>query len=310
LGQKVHPIGFRIGVINDWRSKWYADKNYTEFFQEDVRIRKLIESRSSEAGISKLDIERWANEVVITAYTARPGIMIGRGGQRVDELRRSLESLCGKKIRLNIQEVREPELDAYLVARSVATQIERQVAYRRAMRRAISRTMQAGAKGVKIMVSGRLGGAEIARKATFHEGRVPLHTLRADIDYGLCEARTLLGRIGVKAWIYRGDVLPEHVEAEVEIPEPVAAIAEEELPAEEASEQALDEVGGEATAEGASEQALDEVRGDATAEEASEQAVDEVGGDAIAEEGLERAIDEVGGDATTEEGEAPEGTQT
>jgi len=320
LGQKVHPIGFRIGVINDWRSKWYAGKNYAEFVQEDIRIRKLIELKGGEAGISKLDIERWAKEVVITAYTARPGIMIGRGGQRVDELRRSLESMCGKKVRLNIQEVREPELDAYLVARSVANQIERHVAYRRAMRRAISRTMQAGAKGVKIMVSGRLGGAEIARKATFHEGRVPLHTLRADIDYGLCEARTLLGRIGVKTWIYRGDVLPERVEAEMEVPEPVAAVAEGELPGEEgeAPEQAIEEVGGDATTEEgkAPEQAIEEVGGDATGEEgeAPEQAIDisEVGEDATTEEGKapEQAIDisEVGEDATAEEGEAPEGT--
>ena len=178
MGQKVHPIGFRLGVIYDWRSKWYARRNYAECLREDLSIRRLIQARSSEAGIARLEIERWANEVVITAHTARPGIMIGRGGQRVDELRRSLERLCGKKVRLNIQEVREPELDAFLVARSVAGQIEHQIAYRRAMRRAISRTMQAGAKGIKIMCSGRLGGAEIARKITFHEGRVPLHTLR------------------------------------------------------------------------------------------------------------------------------------
>ena len=249
MGQKVHPIGFRIGIINDWRSKWYAGRNYVEFFQEDVRIRRMIQSRSYEAGISKLDIERWANEVIITAYTARPGIMIGRGGQRVDELRRRLEDMCGKKIRLNIQEVREPELDGFLVARSVANQIERQVAYRRAMRRSISRTMQAGAKGIKVMCSGRLGGAEIARRVTFHEGRVPLHTIRAEIDYGFCEARTLLGRIGVKVWIYKGDVLPARPEPEIELPQPVAEVAEEEVPAEAVSEQPAGEVEGDVTTE-------------------------------------------------------------
>ena len=248
MGQKVHPTGFRIGIINDWRSRWYADKSYAEFVQEDLRIRNLIQSRNSEAGISKLDIERWAKEVVVTAHTARPGLVIGRGGQRVDELRRLLENMCGRKIRLNIVEVREPELDGYLVAKNVANQIEQQIAYRRAMRRAISRTMQAGAKGVKIMCSGRLGGAEIARRITFHEGRVPLHTLRADIDYGFCEARTLLGRIGIKVWIYRGDVFPEREEVEVEITQPAAvggeeaSQAEEELPAEEASEEASDKV--------------------------------------------------------------------
>jgi len=206
LGQKVHPTGFRLGVINDWRSKWYARKSYTEYFEEDVRIRKLIYARSSEAGISKVDIERWANEVVVTVHTARPGIIIGRGGSRVDELRKDMEALCQKKIRLNIQEVREPELDAYLVAKNVANQIEHQIAFRRAIRRAITRTMQAGAKGIKVMCSGRLGGAEIARTVTFHEGRVPLHTLRADIDYGLYEAATLMGRIGIKVWIYKGEV--------------------------------------------------------------------------------------------------------
>lgn len=251
MGQKVHPIGFRLGIIKDWRSKWYAGKDYAAFVQEDFRIRELIESRSSDAGISRVEIERWANDVVATVHTARPGIVIGRGGQRVDELRRTLEDVCGRKIRLNIQEVREPELDARLVAKNIVNQIEHQIAYRRAMKRAIARTMQAGAKGVKVKCSGRLGGAEIARKATFHEGRVPLHTLRADIDYGICEARTLLGRIGVKVWIYRGDILPERAEAEMEITAPAAVLAGE----------------GQAEA-GASEQMIEgEVKGDAATEE-------------------------------------------
>jgi len=248
LGHKVHPIGFRICVIHDWYSKWYARKNYAEFLLEDVRIRNLIESKSSEAGLSRMDIERWSNEVVVTVHTARPGIMIGRAGQRVDALRRSLEALCGKKIRLNIQEVREPELDACLVARSVASQIERKVSYRRAMKRAMGRTMQAGAKGIKIICSGRLGGAEIARRTSFHEGRVPLHTLRADIDYALREAHTQMGRVGVKVWIYKGDVLPEAVELEIEVPQTVeTAVAGGGPPGGKASEQATDKVGGNAT---------------------------------------------------------------
>jgi len=299
LGQKVHPIGFRIGIIGDWRSKWYAGgRKYAEFFQEDIRIRKLIRSRSAEAGISKLDIERWANEVVITAYTARPGIMIGRGGQRVDELRRSLEGMCGKKVRLNIQEVHEPELDGYLVARNVAGQIEHQVAYRRAMRRTISRTMQAGAKGIKIMCSGRLGGAEIARKITFHEGRVPLHTLRADIDYGLCEARTQMGRIGVKVWIYRGDVLPERVEPELELPP-----AGEVLATNEVVEEVIEEVPeAEAIGEQSIEESKDEVGDDAT-DEVVEEVTEEVPeAEAIGEQSIEESKDEVGDDATAEEG--------
>lgn len=219
MGHKVHPIGFRLGVICDWQSKWYASRRrYTEFLREDLRIRKEIETRNPEASISRVDIERGAVEVVVTAHTSRPGIVIGRGGQRVDELRRSLEELTGKRIRLNIQEIREPELDATLVARNIAAQIEHHVAYRRAMKRTIARTMQVGAKGIKIICSGRLGGAEIARRETMHEGRVPLHTLRADIDYGLTEARTEMGRIGIKVWIYKGDILPQLQELETEQP--------------------------------------------------------------------------------------------
>lgn len=221
MGHKVHPIGFRLGITQEWRSRWYSQKHYTEFMQEDVRIRRLVMSRTYEAGVSRVDIERWANDAVITVHTGKPGIVIGRGGQRVDELRRSLEALCGKKVRLNIHEIRDPELDAYLVARNIASQMEHQISYRRAIKRSMLRTMQAGAKGIKVICSGRLGGAEIARRVTFREGRVPLHTLRADIDYGLCEARTLLGRIGCKVWIYKGDVFAQ-VE---EIPAPPAAAA-------------------------------------------------------------------------------------
>jgi len=218
VGRKVHPMGFRIGVIRDWQAKWYADKHYVEFLQEDLKLRQAIRSGYNEAGISLVEIDRQANKVVVTIYTARPGVVIGRGGQRVDEMRQRLESLVGKRIQLNIQEIPQPELDAYLVARSVAEQIERRVAYRRAMKQAVFRTIQAGAKGMRINCAGRLAGAEIARREMTHEGQVPLHTLRADVDYGFTEARTTLGRIGVKVWIYKGDILPEPkmVEAEVE----------------------------------------------------------------------------------------------
>jgi small subunit ribosomal protein S3 len=213
-----------MGITTGWQAKWYSDKHYTEFLQEDIRIRKAIELKCSEAGISSVEIDRGANEVIVAIHTARPGIIIGRGGQRVDELRLSLEKIIRKRVRLNIEEIRDPEVDAHLVAMNIARQIERQVSYRRAMKQAVSRTMQAGAKGIKIACSGRLGGAEIARKQTVREGRVPLHTLRADIDYGFTEAHTPLGRIGIKAWIYKGDILPQPKEGEVA---PPAHIVEE-----------------------------------------------------------------------------------
>ncbi len=236
MGHKVHPIGFRLGITTEWRSKWYSEKNYAAFVQEDARIRRLVRERTEEAGVSRMDIERWANEVTVTVHAAKPGIVIGRGGQRVEALRNSLEGLCGKKIRLNIQEIRVPELEAYLVGKSVAGQMERQISYRRAVKRAIMRTMQAGAKGIKVICSGRLGGAEIARTVTFREGRVPLHTLRADIDYGLCEARTMLGRIGVKVWIYKGDVFPKMEELEMPIAQPPREVAAGEARVAVASE--------------------------------------------------------------------------
>jgi len=216
MGRKVHPFGFRIGTIRDWQAKWYADKHYPEFLLEDIRLRQAIASRYADAGVSQVETERQANKVSVTVHTSRPGIVIGRGGQRVDETRHYLEELTGKRVQLNIQEVRQPELDAYLVARSVAEQIERRVAYRRAMKQAIFRTMQAGAKGMRINCAGRLGGAEIARRQMMHQGRVPLHTLRADIDYGFTEAHTTLGRIGIKVWIYKGDILPEVEEVAAE----------------------------------------------------------------------------------------------
>lgn len=209
MGHKVHPYGFRIGIIRDWRARWYDEKHYAELVHEDVDIRRLILTSYREAGISQIEIERKANEVTVTVNTARPGVVIGRGGQRVDELRGILEKRTGKKVRLNIQEIREPELDAALVAQNIAEQLRRRISYRRVVKQSISRTMMRGAKGVKIRVAGRLGGAEIARQEVAHDGSVPLHTLRADIDYGFAESRTAMGLIGVKVWIYKGDILPE-----------------------------------------------------------------------------------------------------
>ena len=213
MGHKTHPIGFRLGVVKDWHSRWFAGngKDYSAQVIEDIRVRDVIKTRYAEAGISRVEIERSAQDLTVNVHTARPGIVIGRGGQRVDELRKAVEAVTGgKRVRLNVLEIRQPELDAFLVARNVADQLERRVMFRRATRQAVMRSMQAGAKGIKVMVSGRLGGAEIARREKVMDGRVPLHTLRADIDYGLAEAATTMGRIGVKVWVYRGDILPEH----------------------------------------------------------------------------------------------------
>ncbi len=210
MGHKVNPNGFRIGIIRDWQSKWYSGKKqYIDFLHEDLKLRQMIMDRYPDAGISQVDIDRQSNRIAVSIHTSRPGIVIGRGGQRVDEMRQYLERTVQKKIQLNIQEIQQPELDAFLVARNVADQIEHHLAYRRAMKQAIFRTLQAGAKGMRITCSGRLGGAEIARRLMMHEGRVPLQTLRADIDYGFAEAHTTMGRIGIKVWIYKGDILPE-----------------------------------------------------------------------------------------------------
>jgi small subunit ribosomal protein S3 len=223
MGQKVHPHGFRLGYIYDWNSKWYADRNYTEQLHADLAIRAAIKKMLPDAGISRVEIERNASQVTVSIHTARPGIVIGRGGQRVDELRTGLEKLTGHKVRVNINEVRVPEIEAPLVARSVAEQIERRVAHRRAIKQAALRAMQRGAQGVRIKISGRLGGADMSRKDQERQGRVPLHTLKADVDYGTSEARTTLGQIGVKVWIYKGDSQVERVRRRQE-----AAPAEEE----------------------------------------------------------------------------------
>ena len=242
MGQKTHPIGFRLGITKDWQATWFAAKpaEYRSLVLEDLAIRDTIMSRYSDAGISRVEIERGSSDAIITIHTARPGIVIGRGGQRVEELRKILENLTERRARLNVQEIRQPELDAYLVARNVADQLVRRIAFRRAIRQAISRTMQAGAEGVKIICSGRLGGADIARQEKAREGRVPLHTLRADIDYGLAEAATEFGRIGVKCWIYKGEILEtvtREPELEDMLPIEVTLKAGEETPPDATAEE-------------------------------------------------------------------------
>jgi len=209
LGQKVNPIGLRVGIIRDWESKWYADKNYADLLLEDIKIRKLLKERLADSAISHIEIERAVNRVNVTIHTAKPGVVIGKGGQEVENIRKMLSDLTDKKVHINIAEIKNPELNATIVAESIAQQLERRVSYRRAMKQAIQRTMRAGGLGIKTLVSGRLGGAEIARSEGYSEGTVPLHTLRADIDYGTAEALTTYGLLGVKVWIYRGEVLPE-----------------------------------------------------------------------------------------------------
>lgn len=238
MGHKTHPIGFRLGIIKDWDAKWFAHKqaDYRALVIEDLSIRNRIKTTYPDAGISRVEIERGSSDLVITIHTSRPGIVIGRGGQRVEELRKTVEGLTKRRARLNVQEIRQPELDAFLVARNVADQLERRIAYRRAIRQAITRTMQAGAQGIKIICSGRLGGADIARSEKAMDGRVPLHTLRADIDYGLAEAHTEFGQIGVNAWIFKGEILRTPAKE----PEPIEDIApiEVTLRADESEQEA------------------------------------------------------------------------
>jgi len=215
VGQKVHPKGLRVGIIKDWDAKWYADKNYVELLHEDLKIRKFIKNKLYLAGISNIEIERAANSrVKVTIFTAKPGIVIGRNGSEVEALRKELEQMTKKQVNINIQEVKKPETDAQLVAENIASQLERRVSFRRAMKQSVGRSLRMGAEGIKIAVSGRLGGAEIARTEWYSEGKVPLHTLRADIDYGFAEAGTTYGKIGVKVWIYKGEVLPEAKKAQ------------------------------------------------------------------------------------------------
>ncbi|MDX6151388.1 MULTISPECIES: 30S ribosomal protein S3 [Marinococcus] len=208
MGQKVNPIGLRVGVIRDWESKWYSEKEYATLLHEDYRVRRHIETKLVDASISTVEIERAANRVNITIHTAKPGMVIGRGGSEVEALRKELNNLTNKRVHINIAEIKQADMDARLVAANIARQLENRISFRRAMKQSIQRTMRAGAKGIRTEVNGRLGGADIARSERYSEGTVPLHTLRADIDYGTAEADTTYGKLGVKIWIYRGEVLP------------------------------------------------------------------------------------------------------
>ena len=215
MGQKVNPIGFRLGIVKTWESRWYAGKNYANYILEDFNIRKFLKERLHHAGISRIEIERSAKRVKLRIYTARPGIVIGKKGAEIELLKKDLEKMITQEVLIDIQEVRKPELDAQLVAENVALQIERRVAFRRAMKRGVSSAMRFGAKGIKIICSGRLGGAEMARTEWYREGRVPLHTLRADIDYGITEAKTTYGIVGVKVFIFKGEILKkDQIEAQ------------------------------------------------------------------------------------------------
>jgi len=209
VGRKVHPYGFRLGTSRTWNAKWYADKTYTTLLKEDITIRQLVTRRLANASVALVDIERGINHVTVTVHTAKPGIVIGKGGANVEALRQQIGRITTSRVKLEIKEIRQPELDAVLVASNIAQQLTRRIAFRKAIKQSVQRTMKAGAKGVRIQVSGRLGGSEMARREWDKEGRIPLNTLRADISYGQVHAHTTYGRIGVKVWIYRGDVMPE-----------------------------------------------------------------------------------------------------
>lgn len=209
MGQKVHPKGFRIGIIRDWDSNWYADRDYTDLLHEDYKVRQYVKEHFYAAGISRVEIQRTGNRVRVTIHTAKPGIVIGRGGTEVEKLKATLIKMTGKNVNINIQEIKKPELDAQIVAENIAQQLEKRISFRRAMKQTVGRTMRAGGIGIKVMISGRLGGAEIARTEWYSEGKVPLHTLRADVDYGFAEANTTYGKIGIKVWINRGEIMPE-----------------------------------------------------------------------------------------------------
>ncbi|MBM4764935.1 30S ribosomal protein S3 [Bacillus sp. B15-48] len=208
MGQKVNPVGLRIGIIRDWESKWYAGKDYADLLHEDIKVREYITKRLRDASLSKIEIERAANRLNVTVHTAKPGMVIGKGGSEVEALRKALNALTGKRVHINILEIKKADIDAKLVAENIARQLENRVSFRRAQKQAIQRAMRVGAKGIKTQVSGRLGGADIARAEHYSEGTVPLHTLRADIDYATAEADTTYGKLGVKVWIYKGEVLP------------------------------------------------------------------------------------------------------
>ena len=209
MGQKVNPHGIRLGIVKDWDARWYADKNFAQNLHEDIKIRDYLKKSLQTAGVPRVATERSKNRLKLTIHTAKPGMVIGRGGSGIEQIKEGLKNLTDKRVDINIAEIKQPDLDATLVAENIAAQLERRIAFRRAMKQAVGRTMRLGAKGIKIAVSGRLGGAEIARRESYREGSIPLHTLRADIDYGTAEAHTTYGRIGIKVWIFKGEVLPD-----------------------------------------------------------------------------------------------------
>jgi small subunit ribosomal protein S3 len=209
VGQKVHPIGFRLGFTKTWNSRWYAERDYAKLLHEDLMVRKMVKEKLAHAGVARIEIERSGNQVKVNIHTARPGIIIGRKGAEVDKLKAELEAKTGRQVYINIKEIRKPEVDAQLVAENIALQLEKRVAFRRAMKKSVQASRRLGAQGIRVACRGRLAGGEIARREWYREGRVPLHTLRADIDFGQAEAHTTYGRIGVKVWIYKGEVLPE-----------------------------------------------------------------------------------------------------
>lgn len=224
MGQKVHPTGFRLGIVKDWTSRWYSDtKHFAEFLNNDLKVRGFLKKKLAHASVGRIQIDRPARNAFITIHTARPGIVIGKKGEDIEALRKELTTMMGIPVNVNVEEIRKPELDAQLVAESVAQQLERRIMFRRAMRRAVTNTMRLGAQGIRINVAGRLNGAEIARSEWYREGRVPLHTLRADIDYGFAEARTTYGVIGVKVWIFKGEILEYGEDGEEAAPEKAAA---------------------------------------------------------------------------------------
>jgi small subunit ribosomal protein S3 len=225
MGQKVHPYGFRLGYNKPWKSRWYADRDYAELLHEDVKLRRELKERLKSAGVSSIDIERAANKLVVRIYTARPGIIIGRKGAEIDKLKQEVQKRTKREVHIDIQEVHRPELDATLVAESIALQLEKRVAFRRAMRKAVDSALRFGCKGIKVRVAGRLNGAEIARKEWYLQGRLPLQTLRADIDFGTAEANTTYGVIGVKCWVYQGENVPKRVSKLQKEREGVTAVA-------------------------------------------------------------------------------------
>ncbi len=216
MGQKVHPHGIRLGIVKTWDAKWYADREFAKNLHEDIKIRRELKKQLFQSSVSRIETERSKNRLKLTIYTAKPGMVIGRGGSGIEDIKNSLKKITDKRLDINISEIKQPDLDATLVAENIAAQLERRIAFRRAMKQSVGRTMRLGAKGIKIMCSGRLGGAEIARSESYREGSIPLHTLRADIDYGFAEANTTYGRIGIKVWIFKGEILPEKKVANVQ----------------------------------------------------------------------------------------------